>query len=160
MKMFKKLMAVALVGVMALSMLTGCAAKNEHDLKNALKVAGQSHNPSVTVEVDGSKKVADKKLSDWADKAATALGKQVNPVGVKTGTISGIDSKVFVYVVKEQNSNEKWRAEAGKAVDALIASAKTENDKYYVYTKGFDAKEKEGKNAKEAEYVVIVAMAK
>ena len=28
MKMFKKIMAVALVGVMALSMLTGCAVTN------------------------------------------------------------------------------------------------------------------------------------
>ena len=36
MKMFKKIMAVALVGVMALSMLTGCAVKNENDMKSAL----------------------------------------------------------------------------------------------------------------------------
>ena len=42
MKMFKKIMAVALVGVMALSMLTGCAVKNENDMKSALKLAGQT----------------------------------------------------------------------------------------------------------------------
>ena len=155
MKMFKKLMAVALVGVMALSMLTGCAAKNEHDLKNALKVAGQSHNPSVTVEVDGGKKVAGKKLSDWADAAANKLDDMVDPTGVQEDLIDGI----FVYVVKEQSSTEKWRAEAGKAVEALITGAKTENDKYYVATQGFKAKKAADKDAK-AEYVVIVALAK
>ena len=50
MKMFKKLMAVALVGVMALSMLTGCAVTNaiaedkaEKALENACKtVTGES----------------------------------------------------------------------------------------------------------------------
>lgn len=42
MKMFKKLMAVALVGVMALSMLTGCAVTNaiaENKAKDALENA-------------------------------------------------------------------------------------------------------------------------
>ena len=55
MKMFKKIMAVALVGVMALSMLTGCAVKNENDMKSALKLAGQTRG--VTVEVNNDKKV-------------------------------------------------------------------------------------------------------
>ena len=53
MKMFKKLMAVALVGVMALSMLTGRAVKNENDMKSALKLAGQTRG--VTVEVNNDK---------------------------------------------------------------------------------------------------------
>lgn len=52
MKMFKKLMAVALVGVMALSMLTGCAVTNaiaedkaEKALENAYKtVTGETVN--------------------------------------------------------------------------------------------------------------------
>lgn len=52
MKMFKKLMAVALVGVMALSMLTGCAVTNaiaedkaEKALENACKtVTGETVN--------------------------------------------------------------------------------------------------------------------
>ena len=43
MKMFKKIMAVALVGVMALSMLTGCAVKNENDMKSALKPVSYTH---------------------------------------------------------------------------------------------------------------------
>ena len=65
MKMFKKIMAVALVGVMALSMLTGCAVKNENDMKSALKLAGQTRG--VTVEVNNDKKVDGKKLSAWAE---------------------------------------------------------------------------------------------
>ena len=153
MKMFKKIMAVALTAVMAVSMLTGCAFKNENDMERALKVAGQSHVPSVTVEVENGKKVADKKLSAWADEAARKLDDETNPVGVQD-----VNSKIFVYVVKEQSSTEKWRNEAGKAVDALIDGAKAENGKYYVATKGFKAKKEADKNAK-AEYVVIVAEA-
>ena len=37
MKMFKKIMAVALVGVMALSMLTGCALGDKIDEKALVK---------------------------------------------------------------------------------------------------------------------------
>ena len=61
MKMFKKLMAVALVGVMALSMLTGCAVsdaiaedKAEKALENACKtVTGETVNFK-SLKVDSS----------------------------------------------------------------------------------------------------------
>ena len=158
MKMFKKLMAVALVGVMALSMLTGCAAKNERDMENALEIAGQSRNPSVTIKVDNSKKVAGKSLSKWAEEMADKLDDEIDP---QVGYRADLSTKVFVYVVKEQSTNEKWRNQAGKAVDALVlgAAQDADNGKYYVATEGFKAKKEAGKKDK-AEYVVIVAQAK
>ena len=152
MKMFKKLMAVALVGVMALSMLTGCAVKNENDMKNALKLAGQTRG--VTVEVDNGKKVDGEKLSAWAEKAANKLDDLVKED--LTGAYTSNDSKIIAYVVKEQNSTEKWRTEAGKVVEYMQAAAKAdENGKYSVSIDTFKAKKEAGKDAKN-DYVVIV----
>ena len=61
MKMFKKLMAVALVGVMALSMLTGCAVsdaiaedKAEKALENAYKTATGETVNFKSLKVDSS----------------------------------------------------------------------------------------------------------
>ena len=105
MKMFKKIMAVALVGVMALSMLTGCAVKNENDMKSALKLAGQTRG--VTVEVNNDKKVDGKKLSAWAEEAVGVLDDKVGED--LTGRYTFDDGKIIAYVIKEQNSTEKWR---------------------------------------------------
>ena len=56
MKMFKKIMAVALVGVMALSMLTGCAVtdklKNDHVLDAMSDVASAYAKRDETSKVD------------------------------------------------------------------------------------------------------------
>lgn len=56
MKMFKKLMAIALVGVMALSMLTGCAVtdklKNDHVLDAMSDVASAYAKRDETNKVD------------------------------------------------------------------------------------------------------------
>lgn len=56
MKMFKKIMAVALVGVMALSMLTGCAVtdklKNDHVLDAMSDVASAYAKQDETSKVD------------------------------------------------------------------------------------------------------------
>ena len=56
MKMFKKIMAVALVGVMALSMLTGCAVtdklKNDHVLDAMSDVASAYAKREETSKVD------------------------------------------------------------------------------------------------------------
>lgn len=155
MKMFKKLMAVALVGVMALSMLTGCAVKNENDMKNALKLAGQTRG--VTVEVNNKKKVDGKELSAWASEAAGVLDDKVKED--LTGLYTFDDGKILAYVIKEQNSTEKWRTMAGHVVDDMKVRAKSENDKYSVSIDTFKAKKEAGKDAKN-DYVVIVVEAK
>ena len=153
MKMFKKLMAVALVGVMALSMLTGCAVKNENDMKSALKLAGQTHG--VTVEVKNDKKVDGKTLSAWAKEAADLFDDET---GDLTGRYTFDDGKIIAYVVKEQNSTKKWRDVAGSMVDDMIESAKVENGKYSVSIDTFKAKKEAGSSAKN-DYVVVVVEA-
>lgn len=156
MKMFKKIMAVALVGVMALSMLTGCAVKNENDMKSALKLAGQTRG--VTVEVNNDKKVDGKKLSAWAEEAAGVLDDKVGED--LTGRYTFDDGKIIAYVIKEQNSTEKWRKMAGYAVDDMKTTAKAdENGKYSVSIDTFKAKKEADKSAKN-DYVVIVVEAK
>ena len=155
MKMFKKLMAVALVGVMALSMLTGCAVKNENDMKSALKLAGQTHG--VTVEVENGKKVDGKKLSAWASEIAGKLDDLVDED--LTGLYKFDDGKILAYVVKEQSSTKKWRDVAGSMVDDMIVNAKAENNKYSVSIDTFKAKKEAGSSAKN-DYVVVVVEAK
>ena len=81
MKMFKKLMAIALVGVMALSMLTGCAigdAVQEKQLLNALNDAGTT----TKVKGDFHKYVKDNKVTVGGveyklSEKATAVAKEV-----------------------------------------------------------------------------------
>ena len=153
MKMFKKLMAVALVGVMALSMLTGCAVKNENDMKSALKLAGQTHG--VTVEVKNDKKVDGKTLSAWAKEAAGVFDDET---GDLTGRYTFDNGKILAYVVKEQSSTKKWRDVAGSMVDDMILSAKAENGKYSVSIDTFKAKKEAGSSAKN-DYVVVVVEA-
>lgn len=61
MKLFKKLAAAALAGVMALSMLTGCAvgdAMKEDAMLTALQTIGNSNNVKVSESSDLSKKAS------------------------------------------------------------------------------------------------------
>lgn len=154
MKMFKKIMAVALTAVMAVSMLTGCAFKNENDMERALKLAGQTR--SVTVEVDNDKKVGDKTLSAWAKEAAGVLDDEVDED--LTGRYTFGNGKIIAYVVKEQNSTKKWREMAGEVVDDMIGTAKDDNGKYSVAIDTFKAKKEADKDAKN-DYVVVVVEA-
>lgn len=48
MKLFKKVLAVALVGAMAVSMLTACSSSEVSKVKDALKDAGIAHNSAMT----------------------------------------------------------------------------------------------------------------
>lgn len=121
MKMFKKLMAVALVGVMALSMLTGCAVsdaiaedKAEKALENAYKTAtGETVNfkslkvdSSVTSPVKTDIKNGTIQLKDDETYAAT----------VKSG------DKVYTVVVvtepKSATKIENWKHTALKVLSA------------------------------------------
>lgn len=127
MKMFKKLMAVALVGVMALSMLTGCAVsdaiaedKAEKALENAYKtVTGETVNfkslkvdSSVTSPVKAEIKNGTIQLKDDETYAAT----------VKSG------DKVYTVVVvtepKSATKIENWKHPAVNVLSAAIAQGK------------------------------------
>lgn len=125
MKMFKKLMAVALVGVMALSMLTGCAVsdaiaedKAEKALENAYKtVTGETVNfkslkvdSSVTSPVKAEIKNGTIQLKDDETYAAT----------VKSG------DKVYTVVVvtepKSATKIENWKHPAVNVLSAAFAT--------------------------------------
>lgn len=150
MKMFKKIMAVALVGVMALSMLTGCAVTNaiaedkaEKALENAYKtVTGETVNfkslsvgSSVTSPVKADIKNGTILLKDDETYAKT----------VKSG------DKVYTVVVvtepKSATKIENWKNVAFNVLNAAIAQG--EIDK----TEGIRL---EGTNDKTAKVNVIV----
>lgn len=125
MKMFKKIMAVALVGVMALSMLTGCAVTNaiaedkaEKALENACKtVTGETVNfkslsvgSSVTTPVKNDIKNGVIKVKDGETYATT----------VKSG------DKVYTVVVvtepKSATKIENWKHTALNVIGAASAT--------------------------------------
>lgn len=150
MKMFKKIMAVALVGVMALSMLTGCAVTNaiaedkaEKALENACKtVTGETVNfkslsvgSSVTSPVKADIKNGTILLKDDETYAKT----------VKSG------DKVYTVVVvtepKSATKIENWKNVAFNVLYAAIAQGKIDQ------TEGIRI---EGTNDKTAKVNVIV----
>ena len=97
MKMFKKLMAIALVGVMALSMLTGCAVTDsikEKALRNALGTAA-----SIGL---GTGKTATFKGDDDLDKVAKKAAENLtytDPIVLNT-----VDAKYAVACVEIKKS--------------------------------------------------------
>lgn len=138
MKMFKKIMAVALVGVMALSMLTGCAVTNaiaedkaEKALENACKtVTGETVNfkslsvgSSVTSPVKADIKNGTILLKDGETYAKT----------VKSG------DKVYTVVVvtepKSATKIENWKHTALNVMRAAI-----EQDKKGIHLEGTNDK--------------------
>lgn len=52
MKLFKKVLAVVLVGAMAVSMLTACGSSEVSKVKDALKDAGIAHNSAMTADAN------------------------------------------------------------------------------------------------------------
>lgn len=150
MKMFKKIMAVALVGVMALSMLTGCAVTNaiaedkaEKALENACKtVTGETVNfkslsvgSSVTSPVKADIKNGTILLKDGETYEKT----------VKSG------DKVYTVVVvtepKSATKIENWKYTALNVRSAAIAQGKVDQ------TEGIHL---EGTNDKTAKVNIIV----
>lgn len=150
MKMFKKIMAVALVGVMALSMLTGCAVTNaiaedkaEKALENAYKtVMGETVNfkslsvgSSVTTPVKNDIKNGVIKVEDGKAYAKT----------VKSG-----DKEYTVVVVTEPKSAtkiENWKHTALNVMTAAIKQGEIDQ------TEGIHL---EGTNDKTAKVNIIV----
>lgn len=152
MKMFKKIMAVALVGVMALSMLTGCAVTNaiaedkaEKALENACKtVTGETVNfkslsvgNSVTSPVKADIKNGTILLKDDETYAKT----------VKSG------DKVYTVVVVTEPKNatkiENWKHIALNVMMAAIEQGKID---------GTESIHIEGTNDKTAKVNVIAGL--
>lgn len=179
MKMFKKIMAVALTAVMAVSMLTGCAigdAVHEKQLLNALNDAG-----TTTKAADGyfHKYVKDNKVTvngvDYKlSEKATAVAKKVATVETKKDqftnagyVINLTDSEVaegkyvIAAVVVPTSGDYKWNKLAGD-VNAILGNG------YSATAAGKDVKEvsvametrttkKAATDGKEYDVIVIVA---
>lgn len=180
MKMFKKIMAVALTAVMAVSMLTGCAigdAVHEKQLLNALNDAG------TTTKVNGDfhKYVKDNKVTvggvDYKlSEKATAVAKEVatwkteKVDALKAGYVIDFTDKevaegkyVIAAVVVPTSGDYKWNKLAGD-VNAILANGYTatsasNNVKEVSVAMETRTTKKADTNGKEYDVIVVVAKA-
>lgn len=158
MKMFKKLMAVALTAVMAVSMLTGCSfadAAKQSALVKALN--NESVQKEVTYKSADYEVVGKKIWEDDLQKGATAAEE-------KTGVFTK-SGKNYVYYVTEVPADAKKSASwaAGKAADvhnymkyvAEKTGSKKDKIEIDVY---FDDYKAEGAE-KSTHYAIVIAKA-
>ena len=125
MKMFKKIMAVALVGVMALSMLTGCAItdaiiedKAEAALENAWSTI---ENEYTTAHKNVKFKSGKFTSTDAYKKAKKAVENGLTVEEGKAALFTQDDTNYTVVVVAEPSSAKKvknWKALAGNVLTA------------------------------------------
>ena len=180
MKMFKKIMAVALTAVMAVSMLTGCAigdAIHEKQLLDALNNAGTS----VTVDGVYHKYVKDNKvtigdaeykLSEKAKEVAKTLaavetGKDDE---WKTGVVENLTGPcgegkyVVAVVVVPTSGDNKWKKLSGEVNEILAngytATSATKDVKEISIAMETRTTKKAEENGKAYDFIVIVAAAK
>ena len=121
MKMAKKLLAVVLTGVMAVSMLTGCALGDKvkaEAIEDALNSKGVQGTVDVTYKYN--KDLNDEAEKVWTD--ATLMNKTVS-AEMTTLTKAVIGTKNYGYVVVEvpedAKKNLSWVTSAGKIDTAL-----------------------------------------
>lgn len=143
MKAIKKLLAAALVCVMALSMLTGCAVADKSTEKNMVKAmndaAGTSLSYTRTDEMD-------KKAAEYTKKA----GDLKNWNGKEDSLSVAADYTLYIAELPNDwfNSQKTLKEIAGKAHTALKSCKQTDKK----ISIGVDVKELNGKN-----YVFVIA---
>ena len=139
MKMAKKLLAVVLTGVMAVSMLTGCAlgdAVKEKAMFEQLKLAGKNNTTETVYKQDDKANNVDdthttaydlKSTLNKAVEAVKAKAKTTDAAGVAANTYTGIKGNntkdAFVYVVELPDSAKKkdsWYSIASELNAKLI----------------------------------------
>ena len=165
MKMAKKLLAVVLTGVMALSMLTGCALgdkMNEKKLMNALDVAGKSETPVLTyTEKDKNGnvdlKAAAKTIADkYAAEETTKTAGLTLTSGKNTTVLSAAPAGTEYFVVEVPTGNKTWE-QAATAVQTTLKD-KAESNKLTVCLRSFSTKAA-ATNGKSYDYIVVVVKA-
>ena len=104
MKMAKKLLALVLTGVMAMSVLTGCGSTASRQAAGKLEGMLKEANPNATVEV-GSEELANKAI----EAATTDDGKfEINAKSnIKTALKEGNDDKYVWYACFEAEGKNK-----------------------------------------------------
>lgn len=155
MKMFKKLMAIALVGVMALSMLTGCAVTDsikEKALRNALGTAA-----SIGL---GSGKTVTFKGDDDLDKVAKKAAE--NLTYADSIVLNKVDAKYAVACVEiKKSTNTAEEFANGYAKELLqelgVKGFMPKEGTNKVGVKFFNLDEKVANKTTTHYYVVVVA---
>ena len=124
MKMAKKLLALVLTGVMAMSMLTGCALSDKvkaEAIEDALNSNGVQDD-KITVTYKYNKDLNDEAEKVWTD--STLMNKTVS-AEVKTLTKAEISSKNYGYLVvkvpEDAKKNLSW-VNSAKAVNTALTN--------------------------------------
>ena len=159
MKMFKKIMAVALTAVMAVSMLTGCAltdAVRDKAVEKALESKLSGNGVEVKVSTTGAKE-----YTDVVDAVKKELKSDANKDKVPTEVVITTVTKGYVaVVVKASNKSNNVKNDLEDADVALLKACLTDKTKdsakLKIATGYFEGLKEAGKTAK-CDYVIIVA---
>ena len=139
MKMAKKLLAVVLAGVMAVSMLTGCALSDKvkanalEDALNMKQVQGKQDSEELAIKYDHKSSLDSKAEDLWTRKDTDANN---DPVLNKTPNVTSeltaakINGKDYFYwmVQAPKNAEAKKTAEWVKKAEALHAKVNVSTD--------------------------------
>ena len=169
MKMAKKLLAVVLTGVMAVSMLTGCAlgdAAKAKALEKALNYEGQKEQ--TVVKYDEGTKANDASKTDLTA-AMTAAKKAVKELA-DTSTVENVEAVTvtnpagFTVVVKEIPSKATKRDSWGAIATSLHTTLKnaahkggSNNNTIVVNIDFISKKVTDGSKKVEKDFVIVVA---
>ena len=170
MKMAKKLLALVLTGVMAVSMLTGCALSDKVkekallDQLNAYAAADNNYTFKKADKVTKDNKSVDlKTAASKAAKAVRDLDDSANPT-TATLTFDGSDKVVTKVVAVPTSGDNKWSKPAKAVYDAIAKdttySASTSNPKevkIYMTTEEVKAKLDGDTAAKTHTFIIVVA---
>lgn len=159
MKMFKKLMAVALTAVMAVSMLTGCAltdAVRDKAVEKALESKLSGNGIEVKVSTTDAKE-----YTDVVNAVKKELKSDANKNTVPTEVVLSTVTKGYVaVVVKASNSSNTVKNNLEDAdvtaLKACLTNVTKDSAKLKIATGYFEGLKEAGKTDK-CDYVVIVA---
>lgn len=179
MKMFKKLMAVVLTAVMAVSMLTGCAIGDAIHEKQLLKALNYAGTTTKDINGDYHKYVTDKKtitvggVDYKLSEKATAVAKEFASLktekddDLKTGAVMDLTKEfgegkyVIAAVVVPTSGDYKWNKLAGDVNEILsngyTATSASNNVKEVNVAMDTRTTKKADTNGKEYDVIVIVA---
>ena len=145
MKLFRKLAAAALAGVMALSMLTGCAlgdAAKENAMLKALQTIGNSYQVKVAESDSLSKKASGifAKFKEAGEEAwdVENLPDDFSPTGKKV-TYNDVEYMIVVLKMhKNAKDSTKWGYPAELILQGLEDCVETDKDGNDTLKVGFD----------------------
>ena len=145
MKLFRKFAAAALAGVMALSLLTGCAlgdAAKENAMLKALQTIGNSYQVKVS-ESDSLSKKASGVFAKFKEAGEEAWDVENLPDGViptgKGVTYNDVEYMVVVLKMpKNAKDSAKWGHPADLILQGLLGCVETDKDGNRTLRVGFD----------------------